>query len=372
MAIHLLKRIEDKTRDLVTWLDYGIYAAFNLFKFKPFPKKIERILVIEMLKGGDLLVATPAIRALKEKWKKADVDVLVLPETKELLKNNPHVKQTIPYSSFKETKEKIRKEKYDLAIMLHPGSWKISWLLFIARAKYRVGCAKSGITYGKGIFLNKKLEPNNVWQHKIEDNLDVIRSIGVDTKSKSIELPIDKAAKRKIDRVCKKYGKKLIGIHAPSLHKSQQWIPARFAEVADRLAQKYKTHIFFTGTKKDVSYVESIISQTQHKQKMVNLAGKTNMQEYIAIINKFDLLISIDTGAVHVASATQTPIVALFGPTIPLFWGPSYKKSSVIWKEKEACVGCRKYTCVFNKDFECMKSITVNDVIKQAAMLLKK
>ncbi len=352
------------------WLDYLAYALLNPFKFKPFPKKVERILVVELLKMGDLLVATPTIRALKEKFRDAQIDVLVLPKMKEVVKNNPHVNEKIVYGSFKRTKEIISSKNYDLSVLLHPGSFKISWLLFCSNIKYRLGCAKSGIRYGKGFFLNKKIKPNLVWQHKIEDNLDVVRSIGVDTSNKQIVLPVDKVAKKKVMSLTKKFGKKLIGIHAPSLHRSQQWVPERFAEVADSLVKLYKCHIVFTGTDEDKNYINHIISMTEKKSSMSNFAGKTNLQEYIALIDKLDLLISVDTSALHIASATSTPTVALFGPTIPMIWGPSYPKSSVIWKEKSSCVGCRKYACVFKKDFECMRSINVIDVLKQVEKLI--
>ena len=198
MPIHPLKRFEDKVRDFVMWLDYVVYALLNPFKFKSFPKKVERILVVELLRMGDLLVSTPSIRALKEKFKDAKIDVLVLPEMKELLKNNSFVDEVLIYASPKRTKEVLSSKKYDLSVILHPGSFKVSWLLFCSNIKYRLGCAKSGIRYGKGFFLNKKIKPNLVWQHKIEDNLDVVRSIGGDTSNKQIVLPVDKVAKKKI------------------------------------------------------------------------------------------------------------------------------------------------------------------------------
>ena len=291
MAIHLLKQFEDKFRDFVMWLDYLVYALLNPFKFKPFPKNVKRILVVELLRMGDLLVATPTIRALKEKFKDAQIDVLVLPEMKGLLKNNPFVDEVLIYASPKRTKEVISSKGYDLSVLLHPGSFKVSWLLFCSKIKYRLGCAKSGIHYGKGFFLNKKIKPNLVWQHKIEDNLDVVRSIGVDTSNKQIVLPVDEVAKKKIASLTKKFGKKLIGIHAPSLHRSQQWVPERFAEVTDSLVKLYKCHIIFTGVDEDKDYINRIVSMVEKKSSVSNFAGKTNLQEYIALIDKLDLLI---------------------------------------------------------------------------------
>lgn len=372
MPIHTLKRLEDWTRDCVLWKDYLLYLLFNFFKFKRFPKKIDHILVVELLNVGDILVATPTIRALKEKWKDASIDVLVAQHCTELLKNNRDVHEVIPYTDSQTIRKRLREKKYDLAVLLHPGSFNISWLLFTAGIKYRAGCTKSGITYGKGFFLHKKIKPNNTWQHKIEDNLDVVRAIGADTKNKSIELLVDPSARKKTQVQLKKYGKNIIGIHAPSQHRSQQWISERFAAVADRLVEKYHCSILFTGTKTEREYITSIINKTKHKKQIANYAGKTNLQEFIALIDSLKLLISIDTGAIHIASARNIPTVALFGPTIPMFWGPSHEKKRVIWKKETACVGCRKYYCVFDKNYECMRSITVEDVLKEANLLLKK
>jgi lipopolysaccharide heptosyltransferase II len=344
----------------------------NPFKWKRFPNVIRRILIVETLKIGDLLVATPVFRAVKKHWKNAEVDVLVAPACAELLQINTDVHEIIPYTDFNTLRKIIKGKKYDLAILLHEGSFSLSWLLFRAGITYRVGGTKTGIRYGKGFFLHKKIQPNNRWQHKIEDNLDVARAIGADTKNKRIELPVDPAAKRKIQAQLKKYGEKIFGIHAPSQHQSQQWIPERFAAVADRLVENYHCSIVFTGIKNEREYIETIIKQTTHKNSMINYAGKTTMQEFIALIDSLKLLISIDTGAIHIASARNVPTVALFGPTIPTFWGPSHERKRIIWKQETACVGCRKYYCVFDKNYECMRSITVEDVVNEAGLLLKK
>ena len=67
MSIHILKKIEDKIRDLLQNIDYLLYLFISPFKFKPFPKKIQKILVVELLNIGDLIVMTPVLKALKEK-----------------------------------------------------------------------------------------------------------------------------------------------------------------------------------------------------------------------------------------------------------------------------------------------------------------
>jgi len=367
----MLKRMEDKVRDLIQNMDYLLYLLLNPFKFKPMPQHIKKILVVELLNYGDLMVITPVLKALKHAYKEAKIDVVIKPGKEEILKRNPNVHACIPYTTFSETKSKLQKESYDLGIMLHPGSFKISLLLLLSNIKYRVGCAKTGITYGKGFFLNKKIFPNNQWQHKIEDNLDVIRAIGITPKDKHLELFPSAAAERKIKTLLKKYKHPWVGISAASAHWTQQWYPEKYAEVITYYTQQNAT-MFFTGTKEEEQQVGRIISLLPNKENIVDLTGRTTCDELMALIRHLDLLITIDSSATHIASAFDTPVLTLFGPTIPTFWGPTGKNPSYIWKEKEACVGCRRYFCIYKKDHECMKSITPEEVIAKSQALLKK
>src|SRR3989344_5890980 len=353
MPIHQLKRIEDCMRDKIMYLDYLLYKGINFFKYKSFPKKINRILVIELLQLGDVLVATPILKVLKEKYKHAYIDILVNPQTKILLEKNKNIDQAIVYSSWSETKRILKEKKYDLGIILHPGSLKISSLLLLGGVKYRVGATKVGIFSGKGFFLNKKVKPNRKWQHKIQDNLDVLRSIDIKLKeNQKIEITIDQEAKKIVTKFLKQWKGKKIIIHASSKHQSHKWMPERFARLADILVTKYKATILFTGTKSDVQEINYIMSNMRYKEHAHNIAGRTKIEQLIALTSEVDLVVTIDTSMTHIASATNTPIVVLFGPTVPVFWGPTGKKSGFIWKEKEACVGCRRSFCVYNKKYE--------------------
>lgn len=373
MPIHILKKVEDKIRDYSSLLDYFLYLTFNPFKFKRFPREINAILIVELFKVGDLLVATPIIRAIQNKYPCAQIDVLVLPTTGDVLEGNKNINEVIRYNSFKSILYTLRKNKYDLGILLHPGSFKISLLLLLAGIRYRVGVSKTGISYGKGFFLNKKIKPHNRWKHKIEDNFDVVRSLGITPQDTQIDVVVTNAARKKIDSLLKSTQrtakKAIVCIHAPSSHESQRWLPERFADLSDKLSEKYQCQIIFTGLEKEREYVNSIVAQIKNNDAVQNLAGRTNFGELAALLEKARLLITIDTSALHLASATKTPTIALFGPTIPYFWGPSYPRSTYIWKEKVVCVGCRRYSCIYNKNYECMRSITVNDVLQKVEEL---
>lgn len=371
MPIYPLKRIEDRVRDMVQGGDYLLYLLVNPFKFKLYPKIIRKILVVELLNIGDIIVITPTLKALKQKYQNAEIDVLVKPGKEQALLRNKNVTSCVPYTTFAETKEKIKKRNYDLGIILHPGSLKISLLLLLSKVKYRIGCTKTGITYGKGFFLNKKVFPNNKWQHKTEDNLDLTRSIGITSQDAHLELFPPHQEEQKMKLLLKKYPHPWIGISPASTHWTQQWYPEKFAEVIAYYQQQNAT-IIFTGLKEEAKQIETIIDLLKEKKNIVNLTGKTSFDELTALIKHLDLLITIDSSTTHIASAFDTPVLTLFGPTIPTFWGPTGKSPSYIWKEKEACVGCRRYYCIYKKDHECMKSITSEEVIAKSRALLKK
>ena len=192
MGIHILKKIEDWVRDGILVGDYVLYLLVNQFKWKPFPKQIQKIIVVEELRIGDMLAATPVFEAIKRKYPNAQLDLLIDPVTENVVKDNPSVHKVIHRTTtrpFKEILADIKREHYDLGIILHDGSLRTSLLFLLGRVKYRVGCTKVGLFTGKGFFLNKKMWPTTKWQHKIEDNLEVIHQIGIQNTSRKIVLP---------------------------------------------------------------------------------------------------------------------------------------------------------------------------------------
>ncbi len=371
MPIHPLKRLEDSLKDVAMLVDYALYLFVNPFKFKKFPAKINRVLVVELLQLGDVLAATPVLKALKEKYKNAKIDVLVNKNTELLLRGNKNINERVIYTTFKETLNKIKEKRYDLGIILHPGSLKISTLLLLGKINYRVGATKVGVFPGKGFFLNKKIKPNLKWMHKMDDNLEVVKAINIYPKEKAeIDLAIDEKAEKIVKKFLKHWKGKKIIIHTSSKHQSHHWIPERFARLADTLITKYKATILFTGTKEDIYHIEYIRQHIRQKEKTHNLAGRTTLPQLIALTKQADLVITIDTSMTHIASATQTPVVVLFGPTIPPVWGPSSKNSAYIWKT-EGCIGCRRSFCIYQKNYECMRSIYESEVLEKVGGVLK-
>ncbi|MBS3150039.1 glycosyltransferase family 9 protein [Candidatus Woesearchaeota archaeon] len=341
----MIRKIRDISRKYALWVDYIFYLIFSPFKFKKFPINIKKILVVEDLSIGDILVVVPTLRALKAKFG-AQIDIKVSPNMKEVAESLPYVNKII-------TNFDIDKD-YDLGIILHSGSFKNSYNLLRNKVKYRIGCTKVGVLTPKGFFLNKKIMPNTKEQHKIEDNLDVIRPIKVDTQNKSLEIITDKEIDKKIISLFKqnKLNKFKVVIHPGANYKSHEWVPERYIKVIQFLIDNYDASIIITGSNKDKNILEYILKQFNNP--ILDLCGKTNIKEFFSIIKNSDLVISVDTSAMHIAAAFNKPIIAIFGDGYPKMWYPYTENKVILFKDYST------------------KNIYEEDVIEAIQKLIKK
>jgi len=379
----LTKKLANYMRNLLWFFDYAIFIFLSLFKrHVEMPKRVKRILVVELLFIGDLIVTTPTIRALKKHFKQAEIYVMVRPHMKDVLSGNPNISGFLTYSpeeikeNFEEVVKNVRKMNFDLAVILHPGSWLIGKLLKDSKIPFRIGCTRVGFLSGKGFFLHRKTKPTFEWKHKLEDNLDVVRSIGVDLDVNDRYLEVystpdsDKSIKSFLDKNCIR---DYVVIHAATQRETNRWFKRRFVEVADWIVETYRYPILFTGGKNEKEYISQIISLMKNKSHAFNVAGNS-IKEYFSIIKWAKCVVSVDTSAMHIAAGFNKPVVALFGQGNPRIWRPYCRNSYVIFKEDEAHTSCMKYKCKFSgkRHMECMKAIAVSDVKEGVRHVLHK
>src|SRR3989344_8876924 len=189
-------RLEDKARMFVNYLDY------YLFKLTHFPKRlpeINKIIVIELKYMGDIIVTTPVYSAIKKKFPSAKIDVAVPNGMEDVLYGNKNINKII----IMDRNNPKLDENYDLAVILHNGTKKICKLLK-QKAKYRIGCTRVGITEPKGYYLNRKAKPAK-WQHKVFDNLNVLKTIDVNVEKPKLELHVNPNARKSINEKLRKY-----------------------------------------------------------------------------------------------------------------------------------------------------------------------
>ena len=371
------KKILELLRRLSWYWDYFFFLVSRIFFYrKKFPSSFQHILVIELDKIGDVIVTTPTIRALHLHYN-ALVDVMVQPNVQETLVGNPHVHNILPYGrkeiheNYKQIVEEIR-GKYDLAVLLHPGSREVSKLLKDAGIPYRVGCTKPMFFGGKGFYLHRKTKPTFTIKHKIHDNLDVIKTtLGINAQDDFYEVHVTSEAISFIQSILSHSNikKPYVVIHVAPEYVSHCWNTERFAQVADTIIERYDVAVVFSGDSKDKDYNQEVIDQMHYPAH--NLAGATSIQQFFAIIKGSSFVISIDTSAMHIAAALKIPVVALFGEGYPKVWRPYAENSAVIFKEEGKCKNCSRWLGSDKVKHSCMDIIQVEEVLDAISTLWK-
>jgi ADP-heptose:LPS heptosyltransferase len=136
------------------------------------------------------------------------------------------------------------------------------------------------------------------------------------------------------------------------------WPPERFAELADRLTSHYGCQVLIGGSNQDIAIAQQI--RQMAKSNPIIMAGRTTIKQFAAIAKKSALFVGSDGGAMHIAAAVGTPVVALFGPSNPVEWGPRGGPVEVLYKGLD-CRICFHPTCE-RGERNCMRLITIDEV----------
>lgn len=356
-----MKPLRTKFLNLIREIALEINYLPYYFKDNLTLKDPKKFLLIADIAIGDLIAITPSIKAINEQFPNALIDIILPPSMKDVLNLNPrinHIYEINRQDYFSHLAE-IKKENYNVAIIFFEGDKHTSNFIKQANIPLRVGCAKVGIKNGKGYYLTRKTKPVHKDKHYIFYNLDVLRTLNIYPKEIKQEIFVDKETLAKYKRIMASGLK--VAIHPIPNHPNHNWDKKRFAQVADYLIEKKKAKVFFTGSDKDSEEINEILTLMNHKA--VNLTTKL-IKDFFAIIKNSDLVISVDTSAMHVASAFNIPIIALMGPGPFKLWKP-YSRKAISLFHPEVCSECRFYNC-FRKgrrNMECMKAIKVEEVI---------
>jgi heptosyltransferase-2 len=301
--------------------------------------KIKNILLVVRHQMGDMLCASPMMRSLRSFYPDAHITLVTKSSTafEQVFKHNEkeiadEVKSfEYGFENFMNLIKELRERKYDLAVV--PSTVVFSatnhLIAYYSKAPIRAGVSSFNGTDNKtGFLLNVK----NIflWDsrkvHQIERNLDVIRQIGIQPEEKHIRITFNEENLKFADEFRSQNfpeGKMIVGFHPGAAKPGNVWEPARFAELAYLLHQKYDAFIFLSEGPADSWYVANMIRILKTKygiDKISKHHGK--LMDNMGIIKLLDLFITNDTGIMHLAEACDVPVIALFGPTHAFEWGP--------------------------------------------------
>jgi len=348
------------------------------------------ILIVKLSAIGDVVQTLPMVEALKNQYPQAGIDWLVEEDASDLLVGHPALNRLIisrrkswqkllfQRGKFWKTLQEIqgfirdlRSWDYDWVIDNH-GVFKSGVLVFLSRGRRKIGFrASAGIAdEGNYLFTNERYKPLSIERHALERYLDLVSQIGVRGCQPSLEFPVSSEFRKKAEDRLRENGffsRPIAVINPIAKWGTKQWPLEKFARLISALAQKGAS-VIVTGSRQDEGPVGEILRRVDRSSKVLNLAGKTGLRDLAGIFSLSDLVLTPDTGPMHLAAAVKAPLVALFGPTAPWRTGP-YGNSPAILRKSLACSPCFKKKC---GTMECMNSISVEEVLATAEKIMFK
>ncbi len=325
---------------------------------------------------GDAVLSTPALRAIREKYKDSEITFFGSSVNKQVLSPSPffdkwlEIQTSSPFKNAKLFKER----KFDTAV-LFKNSWGSAFAVFLAGIPSRVGYSREM----RGIFLNKKLHPPKKFFGKFKPESMVnyysaiAEKLGAGQNSRNLEVFVDKeAGKRTNEKYPELFNSErplFIFVPGGAFGPSKLWPAERFSELADLLIEYYDANILISvaPSEAEKNIADKICRYSRYD--LFNLSDNPlDLQELKAMISRADLVVSNDTGPRHIAIALGRKVVTLFGPNDPAWTDTKYEKEKQIIGKVD-CNYCQKPVCP-EPPRKCMEAISVDMVFKAAEELL--
>ena len=335
----------------------------------------EKILVRATNWLGDAVMSLPALRALRERFPKAEIAILAKPWVADLYGREPFCDRMIPYAP-KTLGEKwaagraLASEGFDCAILLQ-NAFEAALVAFAARIPERIGYARDG----RSLLLTRAIpvpRRGEIARHERFYYLELLRRAGLlDALPENDRIVLDGAPAARLAGIGRfealGMGATVIGMSPGAAYgTAKRWLPERFAEAANQVATQTgaSVAIFGSAGERDLcGEIAAAVTAPVH-----NFAGETTLAQYIDLAAACRVYLTNDSGGMHVASALGIPTVAIFGATDDIGTGPTGPLARVI-REPVECSPCLRRECPI--DHRCMTRVTADRVALTALDLLK-
>jgi len=349
------------------------------------PHKTSPTILIVLIAGiGDMVLGSAAIRAMRNGYPDAEIHLLTSTEASAIAMNYEYVDyvHTFPIRELRRDKKYIfdifrlirglGKIRFDLVLNLYMvaslyGAVKMGLLFLCLSADAKTGHDDHGF----GLFLTEKA-PGDTFKnrHFADAMMDLARLAGGIPDDRGIEVFWDRQIEEKwaslfsYDKASEQGLK--IAINPGGDRENRRWRPEYYAEVADRIMERFPARLFLLGGPGEEAIAREIEGKMRHRT--LNLSGQLGLNDLTYLISRFDLLITNDSGPMHIAAAAGTPVVAIFGPENPMHLRPYTRETlyRVVYKDVP-CRPCSKTTC--EKPI-CLSAIMPDDVFNACVELL--
>ena len=325
-----------------------------------------KILIVNLMQIGDLVLTTPVFRAIKAAHPHSYLAAAVNQQFADLVKFNPFINRLFLVDkrsllSFAKVIQAIRAEHFDLCINLN-SSERACALAITSGAKRVVGYAKPPFS-----LLFSKVCPNLKRSiHQIKSHFNVLSVAGLGT------LPLAPSDVFIGDTHLNfSLPDNIVALNVGASWHSKRWLPEYFASVAIQLLNR-GFHVAFLGSKADIPIVDQCLALIPDKRRVLVFTGKLSLLELAAFFDRCRLLISNDSGPMHIAAARGLPAVSIFGSSPVTGFAP-WSTNHFIIKSPAKCHPCNKHHCPQKGEnfMKCMKLISPHIVLDYALLLLQ-
>ena len=346
-----------------------------------------KILVINLMHVGDLLLVTPVLRTLRTNYPEAHIALLADSKLRDLVRLNKNIDELIEIDkkgyhnsliNYLRFVFAIRRRRFDLVINLHANE-RASFIAAFSGGKKVVGYA----SFGLGILYDFCMKNRKAVKHQVHSHFDLLKEgLGIKRMDdRGIEMWLDEESLASADQLWAKafsncHGEHseaicppVIGLNIGASWPTKRWPKEYYAELADRLLEK-GYGIAYLGGPMDEEIVQEAISLMKHKDSphIGVFTGRMTLMELETVQKKCTALVTNDSGPMHVATAMNVPLVSIFGPS-PVTGFYPYNKTSIVVKTPIHCHPCFRHHC---DTLECMYAITVDEILERTLAMVEK
>lgn len=317
---------------------------------------------------GDLVMATPVLADVRRAFPDAHITAMSRNPLCDLLKEDRDIDELFCFSKpsiFKRRSEKrdviekLQRGQYDLGILL-TRSFSSAWWFRQGNVKRRLGYRGNGRAF---LLTDQMALPQNIHQqHLVTTYKMLLEPLGIPLSETRPRLYLSEKeldeARARLKQMGVGPNDRLVGINPGAAYGSAKcWLPDRFRKVTEKLLQNHDIKIVYFGDQGSSPLVKQICRKLPSS--VINVAGLTSLRELACFIKLSSVVLTNDSGPMHIAAALETPLVALFGSTSEVLTGP-YKKTGTVIHKHVKCSPCYHRVCPI--DFRCMKKIETDEV----------
>jgi heptosyltransferase-3 len=344
----------------------------------------QRILCIKLKHIGDVLLMTPAVRALRQAYPESAIAALVPRGTEGVLEGNPDLNGVFVFgrsgggAGGARLVRTLRRFAPDLVLEMGQGD-REAVLGFLSGARRRMGFTPGRSGWWRQALLTEAV-PWNGAQHVIETNLDLVRACGIPAEACPPVLEVRPAVRERMAvRLASAglgLGQPLVVVHPVSRWLFKAWPEESCADVVTRLVRQGAVAVAVTSGPgpAEVDAAHRILSRVEASgagSPAINLVGETSLGELAAVLERASLFVGVDSAPMHMAAALGIPVVALFGPSGEMSWGP-WGEGNVVLASPFLCRPCGQDGCLGSKRSDCLEAISSQTIWEAVEPLLNR